>query len=157
MKKQRREFSNSGLTQINIMKDCPSRVNILKSKIEDHIELKKLSKRQTEVQLRTGTKIKFGFLYAKNKPKNYNGNRHLGLLHFNCDKNCGLMYQSIMCLLSVVCPSTEVSTKICKQLGVKAKYNRIRTLSLSFATNCMKDRIANQLGENKNLAGKKSF
>lgn len=193
------------------MKDSPSRVNILKSKIEDHIEfkkleeilltgqlydfeeqvfeavmamydkicesliikvselklfkkkqlelaeslgLKKLSNRQTEVQLRTGTKIKFGSLYAKNKPKNYNGNRHLGLLHFNCDKNCGLMYQSIMCLLSVVCPSTQVSAKICKQLGVKAKYNRIRTLSLSFATNCMKDRIANQLGENENLEGK---
>lgn len=193
------------------MKNSPSAVNILKSKIEEHIEtkklerlllngkfydfeeqvfetlmnvydkvcealitcvsnsrvfenkqrelaksvdLKKLKKRQTQLQLRTGTKIRFESFYAKKAPKDYKGNRNLGLMYFNCDKNSGLMYQSIMCLLSVVCPSTEVSKKICKHLGIKTNYNRIRTLSLSLATNCMKDRSVNQLKKDENLSGK---
>ena len=116
--------------------------------------LKKLEKRQTEIQLRTGKKVKIDSLYAKKTPENYRKNRHLGLIHFNCDKNCGLMYKSITCLLSVVCPSNEVGEKICKYLGIKTNDNRIRTLSLSLASECMKDRPATQLKKGESLKGK---
>ena len=123
-------------------------------KLADSVGLKKLEKRQVQIQLRTGTKISFESFYAKKAPKDYEGSRHLGVMYFNCDKNSGLMYQSIMCLLSVVCPSVEVSKKICKHLGIKANYNRVRTLSLSLASNCMKDRCGNQLRKDESLSGK---
>jgi len=122
-------------------------------RLAEIMNLKKLKKRLTKIQLRTGTKVKVNSFYAKKVPRNYEGNRHLGLIHLNCDKNCGLMYKSIMCLLSVVCPSNEVGEKICKYIGIKANDNRNRTLSLSLASQCMADRPTTQLEEGESLAG----
>ena len=78
--------------------------------------LKKLVKRDVELQLRTGKKIKYKSLYAKVASNRYEDSRHLFHLHWKVDKKSGPMYQSIMCLLSVICPSFSVSKSILNYL-----------------------------------------
>ena len=85
--------------------------------------LKKLVSRPVELQLRTGTKIKFDSLYAKIAPQNYTGSRHLSMLFWQLDMKCSPMYQSIICLLSVVCPSFEISKDILRYMGIHANFD----------------------------------
>jgi len=117
--------------------------------------LKKLRTRPVEVQLRTGTKVKYDSLYAKKSPKEYEGSRHLSHLFWKTDKKSGLMYQSLTCLLSVTCPSFMLSKEILRYQGIHANFDRVRSLSLSMGEICKEDRAKIQLQEGETLLGKR--
>jgi len=117
--------------------------------------LKKLKTRRVEIQLRTGTKVKYDSLYAKKSPNSYEGTRHLSHLFWKTEKKSGPMYQSLTCLLSVICPSFSLSKEILNYQGVHANFDRIRSLSLSLGANCIKDRSQIQLQEGETLSGKR--
>ena len=117
--------------------------------------MNKLKFRSAELQLRTGTKVKYDSLYAKKVPKGYEGSRHLSHLHWQTDQKSGSMYQSLTCLLSVICPSFMLSKSVLNYQGIHANFDRIRKLSLSMADRCKENRTKIQLKEGETLAGKK--
>ena len=92
--------------------------------------LKKLKTREVEIQLRTGTKVRLDSLYGKKAPKGYEGSRHLSHLFWKTEKKSGPMYQSLTCLLSVICPSFLLSKELLNYQGIHANFDRVRTLSL---------------------------
>lgn len=117
--------------------------------------LKKLKVRPVEIQLRTGTKIRYDSLYAKVVPKGYEGNRHLSQIHWKTEQKSGPMYQSLTCLLSVICPSFLLSKSVLNYQGVHANFDRIRELSLSLGQNCKEERSKIQLKQGETLTGKR--
>ncbi len=127
----------------------------IQRKIAQKEGLKKLKLRPVEIQLRTGTKVKYDSLYAKVVPKGYKGSRHLSQLHWKAGKKSGPMYQSLTCLLSVICPSFSLSKEVLNYQGVHANFDRIRDLSLSLGQSCKKERAKIQLKDGETLAGKR--
>jgi len=117
--------------------------------------LKKLIERPVELQLRTGTKISYPSLYAKQVPPGYKGSRHLSVLHWSSFSKSSPMYQSLTCLLSVISPSFSMSKELLRYQGVQANYERTRELSLSLAQACMNDRVNVQLAPEESLADKR--
>ena len=117
--------------------------------------LKKLVSRSVELQLRTGTKIRYDSLYAKKVPKDYEGSRHLSMLLWSSLKKSSPMHQSITCLLSVICPSFDLSKWMLRYQGIHANYDRTRELSLSLGESCMANRSSIQLVEGESLANKR--
>jgi len=116
--------------------------------------LKKLKSRPVKVQLRTGTKIKYDSLYAKKIPSGYDNTRHLSQLIWRSDNGASPMYKSLSCLLSVLCPSFEVTKEVLRYQGITANSNRIRSTSLSLSGECMKDRVRVQLESEESMKGK---
>jgi len=116
---------------------------------------KKIVTRPIELQLRTGTKIQFDSLYAKVVPKDYKGSRHLSMLYWQLNMKSSPMYQSLTCLLSVVCPSFEISKEILRYQGVHANFDRTRELSLSLGEQCLANRSTIQLAPEESLADKR--
>ena len=117
--------------------------------------LRKLVTRPVELQLRTGTKIRYDSFYAKVVPKDYEGSRHLSLLFWRSKLKSSPMYQSTTCLLSVICPSFDLSKKVLNFLGIHANFDRIRALSLSLGEACMNKRSSIQLAPDESLVGKR--
>ena len=132
-----------------------SKFEKLQRKIGNLQGCKKLTLRPTELQLRTGSKIKYASLYAKSVPKGYDGPRHLSHLHWQTSQKSGLMYQSLNCLLSVVCPSFMLSKEILNYQGVHANFDRTRSLSLDLGQRCKKERAKIQLKPGETLSGKR--
>ena len=116
--------------------------------------LKKLANRFVQLQLRTGTKIRFESLYAKKVPKSHQGTRHLSLLVLRSRSGISPTYKSICCLLSVLCPSFDVAKEVLRHQGIQANFNRVRSASLSLADDAMQDRIGVQLEAGENVKGK---
>lgn len=116
---------------------------------------KKLVTRPVELQLRTGTKIKFESLYAKEVPKDYEGSRHLSMVFWQVNFKSSPMYQSLTCLLSVICPSFEISKELLRYQGVHANFDRTRELSLSLGEQCIASRSTIQLAPEESLSGKR--
>ncbi len=117
--------------------------------------LKKLITRPVELQLRTGTKIRYDSLYAKVVPSGYEGSRHLSMLYWPSFLKSSPMYQSLTCLFSVICPSFELSKDILRYQGIAANFDRTRELSLSLGEACMTDRASIQLAPEESLSGKR--
>ncbi len=117
--------------------------------------LKKLSIRKAEIQLRTGKKVTYDSLYSKKVPKGYDCTRHLSHIHWKTDQKSGLAYQSLSCLLSVVCPSFALSKQVLNHLKIQANFDRIRSLSLSMGQCCKKERSRIQLQAGESLCGKR--
>ena len=116
--------------------------------------LKQLEFRTASVQLRTGTKVKYPSLYAKQAPQGYKGTRHLSGLIWQTGLSCSPMYQSVNCLFSVLCPSFEVSKELLKYQGIQVNYEKTRQVSLGLASDCMEKRSSIQLEQGETLAGK---
>ncbi|MEM6812702.1 MAG: hypothetical protein AAF549_09580 [Pseudomonadota bacterium] len=127
----------------------------IQREISEKRGLKKLSLRSVELQLRTGTKIRYDSLYAKQVPKGYEGCRHLSHIHWRVDQKSGLMYQSLSCLLSVICPSFMLSKSVLNYQGIHANFDRIRKLSLTMAHHCKENRTKIQIKDGETLAGKR--
>lgn len=117
--------------------------------------LKKLKVRPAEIQIRTGTKIKYDSFYAKKAPKGYKGSRHLSTLYWSLGSKSSPMYQSITCLFSVICPSFDVSKNLLRYQGISANFDRTRMLSLSLADACIVNRSRIQLEPQEDLVGKR--
>ncbi len=117
--------------------------------------LKKLVSRPVELQIRTGTKIKYASLYAKKAPKGYEGSRHGSMLIWSSNLKSSPMYQSIICLLSVICPSFDLSKRILNYQGIHANFDRTRALSLSLGGVAISKRSSIQLAAEESLEGKR--
>ena len=118
------------------------------------VGLKKLVNRPIQIQLRTGTKIRYDSLYAKKAPSGYENTRHLSQLFWQSSKGASPMYKSLCCLLSVLCPSFDVTKEVLRYQGITANYNRVRKVSLSLADDCFEDRVNVQLEEGESMKGK---
>lgn len=116
--------------------------------------LKQLEFRMASVRLRTGTKVKYPSLYAKQAPQGYKGIRHASGLIWQTGLSCSPMYQSVNCLFSVLCPSFEVSKELLKYQDIEVNYEKIRQVSLDLASDCMETRSSIQLEKGETLAGK---
>lgn len=128
---------------------------IAQRKKGSELALKKLETRPANIQLRTGTKISYSSLYAKSVPLSYEGQRHLSLLLWQCDKSSSPMYKSLSGLHSVLCPSFEVSKSLLNYHGIKANFDRVRQLSLRLGTQSMEQREQIQLSNGESLANKR--
>jgi len=117
--------------------------------------LKQLEFRVASVQLRTGTKVKYPSLYAKQAPQGYKGIRHISGLIWQTGLSCSPMHQSINCLFSVLCPSFDVSKELLKYQDIQVNYEKIRQVSLGLANDCIENRSSIQLENGETLAGKK--
>jgi len=124
-------------------------------KVANALGLKKLVSRPVELQLRTGTKILYDSLYAKKAPKSYEGTRHLSMKFWHCSLKSSPMYQSITCLLSVICPSFDLSKWILRYQNIHANSDRTRSLSLALGEACILERSSIQLGPEESLEGKR--
>lgn len=116
--------------------------------------LKKLTSRPVQLQLRTGTKIRFDSLYAKEAPIDHEGTRHLSLLTLRTSDTASPMYKSVCCLQSVLCPSFDVTKSLLRYQGIVANFNRVRSVSLSLASEAIKDRVKVQLESGESMKGK---
>lgn len=147
-------YNNICETLINEVSMSPEFIENQK-KLGKEKGFKKLTTRPVELQLRTGAKIKFDSLYAKVVPENYEGNRHLSMGFWQTKMKSSPMYQSLTCLLSVVCPSFEISKEILRYMGIHANFDRTRQLSLSLGDECIATRSTIQLAPEESLAGKR--
>lgn len=137
--------------------ECLSQTKVFKSvqrSLAKERGLKKLAKRFVQLQLRTGTKIRFESLYAKKVPKEHQGTRHLSLLVLRTSNGMSPTYKSICCLLSVLCPSFDVAKTVLRHQGIHANFNRVRSAALSLADDAIKDRVGIQLEAGETLKGK---
>jgi len=123
--------------------------------IASNLGLKKLEIRPARVQLRTGTKVQYDSLYAKQAPEDYDNSRHLSSVIWDSSNSCGPMYKSLSCLYSVLCPSFEVSKSMMNYQNISANFDRVRKVSLSLAEECMEDRAGMQLSCEESLSGKR--
>ncbi|MEM1002601.1 MAG: hypothetical protein AAGH46_08130 [Bacteroidota bacterium] len=128
---------------------------MLQRKRAKELGLKKLVLRPVEIQLRTGTKVRYEDLYSKKVAKGYKGNRHLSHVLWKTDQKNGLAYQGLTCLLSVICPSFNLAKEVLRYMGVKANSDRVRSLSLSLGNACLQARSRVQLQAGESLAGKR--
>ena len=103
-------------TLVNLVSTSDEFINRQKE-IAETKGLKKLITREVELQLRTGTKIKYDSLYAKITPEDYKGSRHLSMLHWGANLKSSPLYQSITCLYSVICASFEMSKELLRYQG----------------------------------------
>lgn len=129
--------------------------NLKQKEKAKELGLTKLESRQVALQLRTGTKIKFNSLYAKEVPEDYKKARHLSMLYWKCINKSSPAYASITTLLSVTCPSFDVAKKVMRQLDIKANQERIRTLSIKLADECINNRTKIQIAPDESLKDKR--
>ena len=133
---------------INVQKE-------LAKELAKELGLKRLTNRICTIQLRTGTKIAYESLYAKQAPDEYVGTRHLSLRWWKSEAGGSPMYKSLSCLFSVLCPSFGVAKSLLNYQGIGANFDRIRSLSLALAEQVMQDRASIQLAPNETLADKR--
>jgi len=117
--------------------------------------LKKLESRMATVQLRTGTKIRYESLYAKQAPVSYESTRHLSQVIWKVNGSASPMYQGISCLFSVLCPSFSVAQSLMQYLDIGGHTDRIRQVSLSLAEQGLANRTTVQLSAEDTLADKR--
>lgn len=139
---------------INFISKSSDFVKLQKEKANE-IGLKKLAVRTANVKLRTGTKIRYDSLYAKEAPWDYIGSRHMSAVIWQTGMSCSPMYKSINCLFSVLCPSFEVSKELLKYQDIKVNYEKVRQVSLGLASECLQERSSIQLEPEESLAGKR--
>lgn len=115
-----------------------------------------LKLRGTKLQLYTGKTITVNGYYAtKQAKRSYEGTRHLIQPYWGCEKHSSPRYYSLVSMLSVVCPSFDVSNEILGQLNIECNFNRTRDLAIHIGNKCIKDRIGNCLKLGETLEGKR--
>lgn len=119
------------------------------------VGMSKLETRSGSIQLRTGAKINYPSLYAKEVKPESNGTRHLSSALWGASLSSSPMYSSLMCLYSVVCPSFSTAKSLLNYQGITANFDRVRQLSLDLANQGMKDRSSVQLSPDESLADKR--
>jgi hypothetical protein len=115
----------------------------------------KLQKRETSIQLRTGTYIKVETPYARKVRKQLEGSRYPLLRFWGVIKGASPSFYSQVSKFSVLCSSFEIATQIFKGLGYQVNEDRMRTLTQSVAQKCLLQRVPAMLGASDTLAGKR--
>ncbi len=112
--------------------------------------------RETKLQLFAGKAISVNGYYAtKQSIMSYQGSRHINLAYWGCERKSSPRYYSLVSMLSVVCPSFDVTNEVLKQLNIEGNYNRVREIAIHIGNKCLKDRINIGLKENETLKDKR--
>jgi hypothetical protein len=114
--------------------------------------VKKIKKRETSLQLRTGAKITIPSYYAGSKIGDNNRELFHNLLH--TVSKASPCYYSTLSMFSVICPSFETANSLLKSQSIQCNNNRIRDISLKFSERVLENRCGIQLEENETLEGK---
>ena len=115
----------------------------------------KLQKRSVNLQLRTGTYIKFETHYARKVPKSVVGSRYLCFQYWGIINQASPGYYAQVSKFSVLCGSFEIVKEALGGLQIGGSVKRIRSLSLAVSRKCLQKRVKCMLSEEDNLAGKR--
>jgi hypothetical protein len=115
----------------------------------------KLQKRTANLQLRTGTCLKFETQYARVAPKKMAGSRYLCLRYWGVIDHASPSYYAQVSKLSVLCGSYEIVKEVLSGLQIGGSVKRIRSLALAVSRKCLQKRVESMLGKDDNLAGKR--
>ena len=136
------EIMSAILTQIGTSKEFVKKLG----KKRCALGLGKLKRRKVKLQIKTGEYIEFESYYAeRGRNYTYQGCFHLSLVYWHCLKKASPSYYSTAGLLSILCPSFDIASQVLEHLGIKGKYNRIRTLSIFLG------KKGNELGASSSL------
>ncbi len=117
----------------------------------------KIKKRDTKLQIRTGTYIEIPNYYVENPLKTWAGPRHLFHHLFGTINKASPSYFSTVSMFSVICPSFEIASEMLNSQFVSTNYNRVRELSIKVGELSLSSRVGIQFKEGETLAGKIVF
>jgi hypothetical protein len=129
-------------------------IALLKKKAID-LELSKLSKRCTTLQLATGKVIKIDSYYAEQNLGSYEGSRWILHEHLGSIERSSITYVSRVAQLSVLTPSFSIGQSVLSNLGCESETEKNRQLTLSMGHLGLKDRAKNMLSDGENVHGKR--
>lgn len=115
----------------------------------------KLQKRTANLQLRTGTCLKFETHYARVVPKKTAGSRYLCLRYWGVIDHASPSYYAQVSKFSVLCGSFEIVKEVFSGLQIGGSVKRIRSLALAVSKKCLRKRVECMLGKDDNLKGKR--
>jgi hypothetical protein len=158
--KQLRQFVNelydkitaTLLRHIGLSSDFRQRLQSLAQRLG----LGRLKKREVEIQISTGSWVRFKSYYAyQDKGLEELATRHLSCLYWGCIKKATPCYYSLAGALSVVCPSFEVACQLIDLQGIKMCYTRSRRLSVALGKQGREQGEKSLLAADESLAGKR--
>lgn len=125
--------------------------------------LKELRKSEVKLQLKTGAMITIFSWYAspakskrKTNKRGPNGTGcHLLLEYWGCIKKATPGYYSYISMLSILCPSFDIVTKILNDQNIPAEYKRIKKIAYQVGEKCFSHRVQIGLRPNENVSGKR--
>ena len=117
--------------------------------------LGRYEKRSLKIRLFTGQTIQVPSLYARKKPLNYTGKRHLLALHWGIHKQCSPCYLSQICSISMLVPSFELAHQLLDIQGISYDSESLRKLVLSVSDTCKSHQATLTKKPNESLAGKR--
>jgi hypothetical protein len=114
-----------------------------------------LQKRVVNLQLRSGTSLKFETHYARVVPKKMAGSRYLCLRYWGVIDHASPSYYAQVSKLSVLCGSFEIVKEVLSGLQIGGSVKRIRSLALAVSRKCLGKRVESMVGKDENLKGKR--
>lgn len=115
----------------------------------------KLSKRQVQVQFKTGSKRTIWSYYGKQSKGQASIDRHVGLSYLGFIKKASPMYVSSSSITSVLCPSFSIGQQLMEEMGINGSYNRIRDLSIELGQKVVSQGIRSIIGQDESMLGKR--
>lgn len=115
----------------------------------------KLQKRNTNLQLRSGTTIKLETHYARVAPKALVGSRYLCSRYWGVIESASPGYYAQVSKFGVLCGSFEIVKDVFEGLQILGTVGRIRSLALAVSKKCLTKRVACMLSEGENLGGQR--
>jgi hypothetical protein len=128
-----------------------SRINVL-CKV---LNMNKLSKRKTTLQLSNGHRISYMDYYANEVESGYVGERFMSHLLYKNVHKVSLLYASRVSELSVLTPSFCIGQQVLSGLGIKSNSEKNRMLSLELGNLGIENRVANMLEVGENVIDKR--
>ena len=134
---------------------CVSDYFLEKSKIYTlKNKAKKIKRRKTSLQLRTGTKISFSSFYANAKLENNDISRDLFHTLFKTISKSSTCYYNSVSMFSVIFPSFKTTNTLLKSQFINSNFNRIREISLKLGRQSLNNRIGIQFEKKETLKNK---
>lgn len=117
--------------------------------------IKKLSKREVQVQLKTGTKRTIWSYYGKQAKGKPSIDRHVGLSYLGFIKKASPMYVSSSSITSVLCPSFSIGQQLMEEMGISGSYNRVRNLSIELGQQVVSQGIRSIIRADESMENKR--
>ena len=117
--------------------------------------IKKRSKRQVQVQFKTGAKRTINSYYGKQAKGQRSIDRHVGLSYLGFIKKASPMYVSSSSITSVLCPSFSIGQQLMQEMGISGSYNRIRNLSIELGQQVVSQGIRSIIRVDESMENKR--
>lgn len=115
----------------------------------------KFEKRPLSIRIFTGRTIKIPGLYAKKVRLKYKGRQQLMSIHFGIHKHCSPQFLNLICAMSMLSPSFEITNQLLDIQGIKYDSESIRKLVLSVSDSCKPRQAQLSRKPNESLSGKR--